>query len=87
MTGEKLEDWKQQAVEELKPGEAWRGSLNYSVFRYKDGWTVLWANSVSCRDIGRHFDEDHLWTLRLFLLGDWSKGTVIGPQTNEGSLS
>jgi len=77
-----LDNWKQQTIEGLPTGEVWRGP-DFFISRYRDGWYVFWNNSVSNRDVGRFFDEDHLWELRNFMNGKWSGGVVIGVQSPE----
>lgn len=77
-----LEDWKMQTIEALPTGDCWRGQ-DYLVCRYRDGWYFFWHNSVHNKDVGRFFDEDHIWEMRNFMQGKWNRGTVIGVQKSE----
>lgn len=77
---EPIELWQQTQIEQLSVGESWHGEW-YSVHRYKDGWHFMW-NTLSrgagiCRDLGRFFDEDHIWEMRNFMGGKWDRGVLI----------
>jgi len=79
--GEPLEDWKQAQIEQLPTGQSWNGD-NYLVHRYKDGWHFMWVFLTRgrvgvCSDLGRFFDEDHIWDMRNFMAGKWDRGVRI----------
>lgn len=80
---ERIELWKQEKIEQLAPGESWLDEWSFVIFRYKDGWYFFWKNltrgSGWCLDLGRYFDEDHIWEMRNFMSGLWDRGVLITP--------
>jgi len=83
-----VEHWKQEKIEQLAPGESWNAEKPFAVHRYKEGWYFYWKfvgrSAVPCLDLGRFFDEDHIWEMRKFMAGDWTKGILIwGPKPEE----
>lgn len=77
---EPLTTWEQESIEALESGKAFR-TVCFDVFRYRDGWTVMWnnlhRNAGISKDLGRFFDEDHIWELRNFMAGKWDRGVRI----------
>lgn len=78
---EPLELWRQTRIEQLSPGESWHCE-SFSVHRYKDGWHFMWnflsrAHGQISSDLGRFFDEDHIWDMRNFMSGKWTCGVAI----------
>jgi len=85
---EPVELWRQSKIESLAPGESWGAEEGFTVHRYKDGWHFYWKNltrsAAGCRDLGRFFDEDHIWEMRNFMSGAWDRGTpIIPPPTTD----
>ncbi len=86
-----VELWKQQKIEALAPGESWIEEWSFTVHRYKDGWHFYWKQltrgSGWCSDLGRFFDEDHIWDMRNFMSGKWEKrGIPIIPPKRDDLL-
>jgi len=85
--GEPIEAWRQEKIEQLAPGDKWDAEYSFSVFRFKDGWHFYWKYlsrvAISGQDLGRFFDEDHIWEMRNFMAGKWEKGVPIQPPTIE----
>lgn len=85
---ERVELWRQEKIEQLAPGESWNAENSFTVHRYKDGWHFYWKflgrSSFPCLDLGRFFDEDHIWEMRNFMSGLWDKGVRLeGPKPEE----
>ena len=88
---ERVELWRQEKIENLAPGESWNAETSFAVHRYKDGWHFYWkwlARTYGpCSDLGRFFDEDHIWEMRNFMSGMWDRGEKItGPKPEEIAL-
>lgn len=88
---EKIEFWIQEKIEQLPIGESWDSEFSFKIFRYKDGWHFFWKNlsrsSGHCSDLGRFFDEDHIWEMRNFMAGLWDRGELISLPLNHLDLT
>jgi len=84
---EPVELWRQKKIEQLAPGESWLAEFSFSIFRFRDGWHFYWKYlsrvTISGQDLGRFFDEDHIWEMRNFMSGKWEKGVLILPPPPE----
>jgi hypothetical protein len=85
---ERVELWRQEKIENLDYGQSWPDEYSFVVIRYRDGWHFMWKylsrTPVSTKDLGRFFDEDHIWEMRNFMSGQWEKGVPIhGPKPEE----
>jgi hypothetical protein len=84
---EPLELWRQEKIERLALGETWNAEPSFTVFRFMDGWHFYWKYmsrvALSGLDLGRFFDEDHIWEMRNFMSGQWEKGVHILPPKPE----
>jgi hypothetical protein len=79
-----LELRQQVEIERLAPGDTWDAGRWFVVFRYKDGWHFYWKFlAFKCQDLGRFFDENHIWEMRNFMSGQWGKGVIILPPNPE----
>jgi len=85
---ERVELWRQEKIERLDLGEKWDAEYSFLVVRYRDGWHFYWKYlsrvALNGQDLGRFFDEDHIWEMRNFMSGEWDKGVPInGPKPEE----
>jgi hypothetical protein len=85
---ERIELWRQEKIEQLTPGESWTAENDFNIHRYRDGWHFYWKlvgrAALPCEDLGRFFDEDHIWEMRNFMSGLWDRGVKIeGPKPEE----
>jgi len=51
-----------------------------TVFRYRDGWLILWKNPLSGKDLGRWVKTAE--ELKSMLRGHWNLGTIVTATAN-----